>query len=290
MLKFGVSLRIILTIALFAFPVWRLAFFLLKKILKGSGYVLSKIYSFGALYRMKNKMMEQWAAEVEDEKDDLKKKLSFDKNLPLFSANELFKWPHKLDKEGNIKKKKILEKIIYEALVLRKEWKLEEYEKKVIEWLAIQSDNKDLNKLLADFYFSIGNHKKALSLLKRIIETDPHDHKAIRQIGEIYLITGDFETAELLIEKAIAINSSNPKYYMSMVELLYNTERKREAVDVMEKVVKLRPTVSSYLLTLADLYNELGDSDNAKKNYFRVLEYEPSNEKAKKKLKNLAAI
>jgi len=75
-----------------------------------------------------------------------------------------------------------------------------------------------------------------------------------------------------------------------MVELLYNTERKREAVDVMEKVVKLRPTVSSYLLTLADLYNELGDSDNAKKNYFRVLEYEPSNEKAKKKLKNLAAI
>jgi tetratricopeptide (TPR) repeat protein len=144
--------------------------------------------------------------------------------------------------------------------------------------------------LLADFYFSIGNHKKALSLLKRIIENDPHDHKAIWQIGEIYLITGDFETAELLIEKAIAINPSNPKYYMSIVELLYNTERKREAVDVMEKVVKLRPTVPSYLLTLADLYNELGDVDNAKKNYFRVLEYEPSNEKAKKKLKHLSAI
>ncbi|MBU0626371.1 tetratricopeptide repeat protein [Patescibacteria group bacterium] len=94
----------------------------------------------------------------------------------------------------------------------------------------------------------------------------------------------------MLIEKAIAINPSNPKYYMSMVELLYNTDRKREAIEVMEKVVKLRPTVASYLLTLADLYNEVGDTDNAQKNYFRVLEYEPNNEKAKKKLKNLAAI
>jgi len=210
MLKFGVSLWIILTIALFAFPIGRLAFFSFKKILKWSVSLVSKIYGVGALYRMKNKLLVQWSLDVENTKDDLNKKLNFDKNLPLFSADELFKWPHKLDKEGTIKKKKILEKIIYEALVLRKEWKLEEYEKKVIEWLAIQPDDKDLNK--------------------------------------------------------------------------------REAVDVMEKVVKLRPTVPSYLLTLADLYNELGDTDNAKKNYFRVLEYEPSNEKAKKKLKNLAAI
>gem|GEM_PF-2849875 len=59
MLKFGVSLWIILTIALFAFPVGWLAFFLLKKILKGSGSMLTKIYSFGALYRMKNQMMAQ---------------------------------------------------------------------------------------------------------------------------------------------------------------------------------------------------------------------------------------
>jgi Flp pilus assembly protein TadD len=73
-----------------------------------------------------------------------------------------------------------------------------------------------------------------------------------------------------------------------MVEVFYNTERKKEAVDVMEKVVKLRPTTSSYILTLADLYSEIGDMDNAKRYYFRVLEYEPSNEKAKQKLKELS--
>lgn len=191
------------------------------------------------------------------------------------------------DKENIKKKKKELEKIVYQALVLRKEWKFDDYEKKIIEWLAIDPDDRDLNKLLADYYFNLWNHKKALSLLKKIVEADPTDHKAIWQIGEMYLISGDFETAELLVEKAISLNQSNPKYYISMVEILYNTDRKKYAVDVMEKVIKLRPTNTVYLLTLADLCLEIQNFDLAKKNYFRVLEYEPTNEKAKAKLRSL---
>lgn len=191
------------------------------------------------------------------------------------------------DKTTMIKKRKLLEKIIYDALGFRKDGKLDEYEKKIIEWLAIDPQDKDLNKLLADLYFTMSNYKKALPILKKIVEMDPKDHKAIWQIGEIYLTSGDFDVAEMLIQKAISINPTNPKYYISMVELLYNTDRKDDAIVEMDKVIKLRPTNSAYMLTLADLYQEINDVDNAKKYYFRVLEYEPSNEKAKKKLKEL---
>ena len=72
-----------------------------------------------------------------------------------------------------------------------------------------------------------------------------------------------------------------------MVELYYNTDRKPEAIQKLEQVVRLRPTNPGYMLTLADLYLEVDDLDNAKKYYFRVLEHEPSNEKAKKRLKAL---
>jgi len=41
--------------------------------------------------------------------------------------------------------------------------------------------------MLADLYFTLGNYKKALTLLKKVIEIEPQDHKAIWQIGEIYL-------------------------------------------------------------------------------------------------------
>jgi len=53
----------------------------------------------------------------------------------------------------------------------------------------------------------------------------------------------------------------------------------------MEKIVKLRPTNPKYLLATAELYEQIGDLDNAKKYYFNVLEYEQSNEKAKAKIR-----
>jgi|GEM_PF-2025673 hypothetical protein len=53
------------------------------------------------------------------------------------------------------KQKKLLEKISYEANVYKKDGKLEEYEKKLIEGLAIEPDNLDFNKQLADLYFTV---------------------------------------------------------------------------------------------------------------------------------------
>ncbi len=175
-------------------------------------------------------------------------------------------------------------KIIYQVEALKNEGKLEEYEKKIIEGLSFDPHNLVLTRKLADLYFSKQEHKKALSLLKKIIEEDPEDHSSLWQIGEIYLNNQDYQTAELLIDKAIDLNTENPKYYMSMVEVYYSTDRRLEAVQIMEKVIKLRPENPKYLQILAEIYDELGDEDNAVKYYFRLLENDPSNPKAKKRL------
>ncbi len=185
------------------------------------------------------------------------------------------------------RQKKLLEKIRYEALMCKEKGKIEEFEKKLVEGLAIDSDNLEFNQMLADLYFTLGNYTKSLTLLKKVIDMEPQDHKAIWQIGEIYLSKGEFETAELLVEKAIDLKPSNPKYYISMVEIYYNTERKDIAVETLEKVVKLRPANVPYLNALADLYLELGDTESAQRYYFRVLEHEPSNARAKAKLQKI---
>jgi tetratricopeptide (TPR) repeat protein len=184
------------------------------------------------------------------------------------------------------KTQKLLDRIYVEANFLKNEGKFEDYEKKIIEGLAIDPTNLELTKMLTDLYFTLGSHKKALSLLKKIIERDPEDHKSLRQIGEIYFINGDNQTAELLVEKAINLKPDSPKYNLSLVEIYYNTDRINDAIACMEKIIKLRPANTNYLLTLAELYEETGDIANAKKYYFSILEFEPSNEKAKKKLKH----
>jgi len=193
-----------------------------------------------------------------------------------------------VQKDIEQRQKKLLERIRYEALLCKEKWKLDDFEKKLVEGLAIDPYNLELNQMLADLYFTLGNYKKALTLLKKIIEIEPQDHKAIWQIGEIYLSKGEFETAELLIEKAIEIKPSNPKYHISMVEIYYNTNRKDMSVEMLERVVKLRPANVPYVLALADLYLELWDKESAQRYYFRVLEYEPSNVQAKAKLQKIA--
>jgi len=57
-----------------------------------------------------------------------------------------------------------------------------EYEKKLIEGLAIDDESLEILKPLSELYFTLGNYKKALSLLKKVSEKDPNDHKAIWQI------------------------------------------------------------------------------------------------------------
>lgn len=310
MFKLSVLLWMLLTIILISLPVWLLSFFFSKKIFKKLIRLLGKIETFDALLIAKKHIIHffrtffaRFSSRIRKNKSqDITQKHYHHQQSPVDMVEDIIKPKETVSKylfdsevvvddEENrttmIKKRKLLEKIIYDALGLRKEGKLDEYEKKINEWLAIDGDDMDLNKLLADLYFTMSNHKKALPILKKIVEMDPADHKAIWQIGEIYLTSGDFDVAELLIQKSISINPSNPKYYISMVELMYNTDRKHDAIVEMEKVIKLRPTNSTYMFTLADLYQEVNDMDNAKKYYFRVLEYEPSNEKAKKKLREI---
>ncbi len=296
MTKLGTTLWIVLTVILLIFPIRIVVIFLTKRWNKMITLIKQKIHNLKTLDKMKNELLQQRAKETREENnindEGIISSIFENKNPETESKEKL--WTIKENSEENTnknileKQKKILEKISYEANVYKKDGKLEEYEKKLIEGLAIEPDNLEFNKQLADLYFTIWNHKKALSLLKKIIEEDPDDHNAIRQIWEIYLISWDYETAELLIEKAINTKPSNPKYYISMVEILYNTERKKDAIAVMEKIVKLRPTNSNYALTLAELYEETQDNDNAKKYYFKVLEQEPNNEKAKRKIQELS--
>ncbi|HRU50180.1 MAG TPA: tetratricopeptide repeat protein [Candidatus Absconditabacterales bacterium] len=295
MTKLGTTLWIILTVILLIFPIRILVILLTKKGSKLISLIKQKIHNIKTLDKMRNELLQQRAKEVREENNinnDMMISSIFEnkETEPDVEIEEQEQNDNTENINKNIleKQKKLLEKISYEANVYKKDGKLEEYEKKLIEGLAIEPDNLDFNKQLADLYFTVGNHKKALSLLKKIIEEDPDDHNAIRQIGEIYLISGDYETAELLIEKAINTKPNNPKYYISMVEILYNTERKKDAIAVMEKIVKLRPTNSNYALTLAELYEETQDKDNAKKYYFKVLEQEPNNEKAKRKIQELS--
>ena len=244
-----------------------------------------------ALVAKENKEMQEIKEELQEQENDFisnnySTEVEEGKDTPeLDSETKEEDLEPKNSAEDKEKNKKKLETILIEANILKNSGKFEQYEKKLIEGLAIDDESLEILKPLSELYFTLGNYKKALSLLKKVSEKDPNDHKAIWQIWEIYFMAGYNQTAELLVEKAINLKNDNPKYYLTMVEIFYNTNRSSEALAYMEKIVKLRPTNPKYLLATAELYEQVGDLDNAKKYYFNVLEYEQNNEKAKAKIR-----
>lgn len=291
-------LWIVLSAVLLLFPIGIITYYVIKYFKKSSALVSKKIQEIKELDNMKetilfeSEVLEQEEA-VTDQSvsaiadDSIVEEEIVEPEVPTVGTPTITPEQEHVQKDIAQRQKKLLEKIRYEALMCKEKGKIEEFEKKLVEGLAIDWDNLEFNQMLADLYFTLGNYTKSLTLLKKIIDMEPQDHKAIWQIGEIYLSKGEFETAELLIEKAIDLKPSNPKYYISMVEIYYNTERKDTAVETLEKVVKLRPANVPYLNALADLYLELGDTESAQRYYFRVLEHEPSNVRAKAKLQKI---
>ena len=242
----------------------------------------NEYWTFIAPDDTENKWEEE--AEVKEENVDTESSILSVKENTDEKLAELIEDAEKREQAQEREKKKF-DSLLLEAELFKNEWKFEAYEKKLIEAMAIDDESLKVLKPLSDLYFTLGNYKKALSLLKKVTEKDPTDHKAIWQIAEIYFVAWDTQTAELLIEKAINLKNDNPKYYLTMVEIYYNTERYDEALAFMEKIIKLRPTNPKYLLATAELYEQIWDIDNAKKYYFTVLEYEQNNEKAKAKLR-----
>lgn len=171
-----------------------------------------------------------------------------------------------------------------ELQYLKKKGKREELEKKLIEWLAKDSDHPGVIEQLAQYYIDQDQHKKALPLLKKLLDQDSDNHKVLRQMADIYLTIEDIETSEVLVKRALSLNPKNPKYAITLVEIYYNTKRKDDAITLMEDIVKRRPANLWYRDTLAKLYEEMHDYDLAIECYQSMLTIDPKNNTIKRKL------
>ena len=124
---------------------------------------------------------EDKAEENTEEKKETKKEEKSEKKDEEKSESSVFDDTTSLDSPSekvlDEKEKKLIDRIVIEATSLKNGWKYDEYEKKIIEWLAIDPSNLELTRMLSDYYFTIWSYKKALPLLKKIIEREPKRHK-----------------------------------------------------------------------------------------------------------------
>jgi len=213
---------------------------------------------------------------VEDEDIEVPKDYDGSRNIAMW---------HSRDDILRDKFEKHLQKIRYEAGILKQRSDMLGYEKKLVEWITLLPTDKEFQKQLADLYFHQGKYKKSQSLLRKILTDDPEDHYALWQMGEIAVAEGNMEDAYVYLHQAYNSCDDNPKYCFSLAQWYYDQWALEQSLPLMEKMVKLRPKNIEYLVSLSHIQHKIGMYEDAKESLLRALELDPMNVQLKQYLK-----
>ncbi len=176
-------------------------------------------------------------------------------------------------------------------------------DEKALEWLARakQEDTPEFQELMGRVLMGVGQYEKCKDVFTKLIDADPFAAKYWNALASAQYLEGDYSGAIQSSEYAIAIDPENydgllvkanslfqlcnyegaldfyRRYQRLMPDdeggmlqqgiCLINLERLQEAIDIMEKGIKVAPRDSQYLCELyrelAFAYNETGQTEKA---------------------------
>jgi Flp pilus assembly protein TadD len=166
---------------------------------------------------------------------------------------------------------------------------VEKYQKAVdtlIRGFQMAPDRDDLLFSLAIAYEKQGKRDEMLATLKKTIELKPDDADALNYLGYSYAEQGEnLDESIQLIKRALLIKPDNGYILDSLAWAYYQKGMLNEALDVMKKaVVKVDedPVMREHF---GDIYLKLSQKDNARTQWLKALEIDPTNQKLRKKFK-----
>ena len=118
---------------------------------------------------------------------------------------------------------------------------------------------------LGTLYSKAGRSEKMLRAYRKYIEVEPNNVAVQARIGEELLSKDMVEDAMVFLEMANAQEENNPKYMTLLARGYLMTDRQKEGVRLIEKVIKLaKGNIDDDLrMTLVDVYLETQDYNKA---------------------------
>lgn len=119
--------------------------------------------------------------------------------------------------------------------------------------------------------------------LKERINTDPTDHAAMAELGDLYSLAGDATNARLWHTKALSLNPENTDVMLALGVDLFNLGAFGEAIRMWEQVTTLNPgeVEAWYNLGWAHIQADPPDAAKADAAWAKVVELAPDSEMAK---------
>lgn len=163
----------------------------------------------------------------------------------------------------------------------------EEAKALIIEWLAIDKFNRDLNLELAMIYEAEWNFLNAEYIYTDILEHTKQDTEIMKKLAKSYYMQWKLQDAFIIYLK---VNKKLPwdEDVLDMLsEITYDMKDYRSAIKYINDFLKYKPRNIDKMTMKALSFEEIRDFKEAEEVYRKILELQPYNSFARDKMRDL---
>ena len=189
----------------------------------------------------------------------------------------------KLSPEQNKKIKEIIKRV----QINTSKWYFDTAKNLIVEWLAIDKYNKELNIELAFIYESDKDYKKAEFIYRDLLEVQEDTFAILKKLGYNLALQRKFEESLAVFLEAHNKRKNDIETIETIADLMYELKYYKKALKFIKLFLKENPRNTEKLKMKAYCYEVLWKSNDALEAYNRVLELQPYNSQIIEKVKYL---
>lgn len=123
-------------------------------------------------------------------------------------------------------------------------------------------------------------YEKAIPAYRKLIDKNPAEVTYVNGLGSAFLLTRQYDSAEVYFDKAITIDPYHKFVYYNKGMLYLNTDQGEKAVKALEEHTLNHENDGDGWAGLADAYALIKDNDNALSCYAQGIKVDPKNKLA----------
>ena len=123
--------------------------------------------------------------------------------------------------------------------------------------------------------FRAGDYGRAAALYEKVLRREPHNRKALLNLGIIYHRIGRDDAARKLFERILSFNPNDVDAMNNLAVLYMSGGDYQKALDMLDKVLKIDPVNRAALLNKGLCLRWLGDIRGALRVFYRGMELYP---------------
>ncbi len=157
----------------------------------------------------------------------------------------------------------------------------------IIEWLALDKDNKQLNLELANIYNKEYEYKKSEYIYRELIEKQKEDFDLLKKLWFVLALQKKYKDSIRVYKEALEQKPSEPWIIDILSDLTFEVEDFDWCIKFAKLTLKDKPRDFEKLQLIAFCYDNKWEIEKALTYYWKILELQPYNKKIIKRIAEL---